>query len=123
MICTNLNKTENQELGRSSWQNEGIMIAVLRKTFTIELWMYEKLKKPVFLLEFEKKGDNGITSVSIDQQARYLCISDSEETNFYSVKFSEGSVSLERISHNVDELKGVIHTQFTVKPFSQVLFI
>ena len=36
------------------------MIFILQKAFSIELWMYEKLKKPLFLLEFEKHGDFGI---------------------------------------------------------------
>ena len=113
MIWTNLNRDSNQEVESSSWQTEGIMIVLLRKTFTIELWMYEKLKKPVFLLEFEKKGDNGITSVWIDQQARFVWITDTEDANVYSIKFLEGSVSLERIpSEEGEELKGIIHTQF-----------
>jgi len=71
-ICTNLSTDSKRDLSTSSWQSEGIMILVLRKTFSIELWMYERLKKPVFLLEFTKKGDFGITSVSVNSQASFI---------------------------------------------------
>lgn len=52
-ICTDL-APEDENKKASGWVNEGIMILVLRKTFSIELWMYEQRKQPVFLLEFEK---------------------------------------------------------------------
>ena len=114
ITCSDLATTEGgKKKSKSiSWETEGIMILILRKTFSIELWMYEKLKQPVFLLEFEKK-EFGITSVSSNSSATYICISDIEATNFYKVIIGEDEVSLKKI-HNEHKqaLKGVIYTKF-----------
>lgn len=110
-VCTDL-ATSNKKSESSSWQNEGIMILVLRKTFSIELWMYEKLKQPVFLLEFEKK-EYGITSVCSNTSATFLCISDAESTTFYKINIGVDEVNLVKInSEKHDALTGVIYSKF-----------
>lgn len=88
------------------------MIVVLRKTFSVELWMYEVRKKPVFLLEFEK-NQFGITSASVNSSASYICISDIESTHFYKINILEDEVNFEKISEgNAVGLPGVIYTKF-----------
>jgi len=112
-ICTDLMPEEAKEESKgSSWENEGIMILVLRKTFSIELWMYEQRKQPVFLLEYEKK-QFGITSVSVNSSASYICISDIESTLFFKINILEDEVNLQKIkSGNAVGLSGVIYTKF-----------
>lgn len=109
-ICTDLSP-EDKNKG-SGWDNEGIMILVLRKTFSIELWMYEQRKQPVFLLEFEK-SQFGITSVSVNSSASYICISDIESTQFFKINILEDEVNLQRIKEGSGVgLNGVIFTKF-----------
>lgn len=104
-ICTQLSSKE-------SWKTEGIMILVLRKTFSIELWMYEQRKQPVFLLEYEK-SQFGITSVSVNKSATFICISDIEGTQFYKINIGEDEVNLKRIKQgNAVGMRGVIYTRF-----------
>lgn len=55
-VCTDLSTSDSV----NSWESDGIMVLTLKKTYSVELWMYEKSKAPVFLLEFEKK-EFGIT--------------------------------------------------------------
>lgn len=109
-ICTDLAPAEGSK--KASWEDEGIMIVVLRKTFSVELWMYEVRKKPVFLLEFEK-SQFGITSVSVNSSASYICISDIETTHFYKINILEDEVNFQKISEgNAVGLPGVIYTKF-----------
>jgi hypothetical protein len=85
---------------------------VLKKTFSVELWMYEQRKQPVFLLEYEK-SQFGITSVSVNKSANFICIADIEGTQFYKINIGEDEVNLKRIKQgNAVGLKGVIYTKF-----------
>lgn len=109
IVCADLITDSSSK--KPSWQTEGIMILILRKAFSIELWMYEKMKKPVFLLEFQKS--QYITSVSSNSSATYICISDIETTSFYKVNIGEDEVNLEKIkTGDATALKGVIYTKF-----------
>lgn len=114
LVCTDLNADAvTAKSGVTTWQTEGIMILILRKAFTIEIWMYEQLKAPVFLLEFEKKGDFGITSVSVNAQATTICITDIEDTYVYKVAIGEDEVRLNRIKDIEGTMpKGVIYSRF-----------
>jgi hypothetical protein len=85
------------------------MILALKKTYSVELWMYEKSKVPVFLLEFEKK-EFGITCVSLNRTATLICISDVESSKVYKINISESSVSLSKIEG--ESLSGSIFTKF-----------
>jgi WD40 repeat protein len=102
-VCTDLDQ---------SGQDSGIMVVFLRKTFSVEIWMYEPPKAPVYLLEFSKR-EFGITSFSANKTASFVCISDIHTCTFYKVVISEDEVKLEQIkTQNGQKISGVIHSQF-----------
>lgn len=68
----------------------------------------------MFLLEFEKHGDFGITSMSVNQQATHIIISDIEHVCIYKISIGTDEVKLDRLkqSESTPDLKNVIHTKF-----------
>lgn len=93
-------------------KDSGIMVVFLRKTFSVEIWMYEPPKAPVYLLEFSKR-EYGITSMSANKSASFVCISDIYACNFYKVVISEDEVKLQQLTQKEgNKLPGVIHSQF-----------
>jgi len=60
-----------------------------------------------------KNSQFGITSVSVNSSASYICISDIESTQFFKINILEDEVSLNRIKEgNAVGLSGVIYTKF-----------